>query len=229
MNRVELHLGPGRHEGYLRTSDGLAPLPVGSTLDRDSGVFTWAPGVGFVGAYDLVFVRHVDAAVARREVRIILAPKGSGSVGPQVVIDTPRSQQDVGQPFVLAGWAADLDAPQARASRRCTRGRIHSQVARRCFSARQRTAARGRMLPRYTARSSSSPGSASRARAGARPLRSRGLRMEYGAADFAPGKSRARDCALGVRGEGPSSHYRPSTCFACLLCRMTWAVAHSPT
>jgi hypothetical protein len=44
-------------------------------------------------------------------VRVILAPKGSGRVGPQVVIDTPRSQQDVGQPFVLAGWAADLDAP----------------------------------------------------------------------------------------------------------------------
>ena len=41
---------------------------------------------------------------------MILAPKGSGHVGVQVVIDTPRSQQDVGQPFMLAGWAADLDA-----------------------------------------------------------------------------------------------------------------------
>jgi hypothetical protein len=28
----------------------------------------------------------------------------------QVAIDTPRSQQDVGQPFLLAGWAADLDS-----------------------------------------------------------------------------------------------------------------------
>ena len=43
--------------------------------------------------------------------RIILAPRGSGHVGVQVEIDTPRSQQDVGQPFLLAGWAADLDAP----------------------------------------------------------------------------------------------------------------------
>lgn len=34
------------------------------------------------------------------------------AVHAQVVIDTPRSQQDVGQPFVLAGWAADLDATQ---------------------------------------------------------------------------------------------------------------------
>lgn len=28
-----------------------------------------------------------------------------------MVIDTPAPQQAVGQPFVLAGWAADLDAP----------------------------------------------------------------------------------------------------------------------
>ena len=58
-----------------------------------------------------MFVRWIGAhAVARHEVRIILAPKGSGAVGPQVVIDAPRSQQDVAQPFVLGGWAADLNA-----------------------------------------------------------------------------------------------------------------------
>ncbi len=63
------------------------------------------------GAYDLVFVRWAGGrAVARHEVRIILAPKGRGHIGTQVEIDMPRSQQDVGQPFVLAGWAADLDA-----------------------------------------------------------------------------------------------------------------------
>ena len=82
-----------------------------SQIDPASGVFTWAPGVGFVGPYDLgVRARQGDAAVGRREVRIILQPKGSHLVGPQVVIDVPRSQQDVAQPFVLAGWAADLDA-----------------------------------------------------------------------------------------------------------------------
>ena len=80
-------------------------------MDATTGVFTWAPGVGFVGAYDLVFVRwNGAAAVARHEVRIILEPKGSHLVGPQVVIDTPRSQQDVGQPFHFGGWAADLSA-----------------------------------------------------------------------------------------------------------------------
>jgi hypothetical protein len=67
--------------------------------------------VGFVGAYDLVFVRWAGGhAVARQEVRVVLAPKGSGAVGPQVVIDVPRSQQAVAQPFALGGWAADLNA-----------------------------------------------------------------------------------------------------------------------
>jgi hypothetical protein len=96
---------------FLRASDGLAPLPIGSQLDEATGVFTWAPGVGFIGSYDLAFVRWAGAQpVARHEVRVILAPKGSGWVGPQVVIDVPRSQQDVAQPFVLGGWAADLHA-----------------------------------------------------------------------------------------------------------------------
>jgi hypothetical protein len=97
----------------LRTSDGLSPLPVGSHLEPATGVFTWAPGVGFVGTYDFVFTRLAgERPVARQDVQIVIAPKGSGSIGAQVVIDTPRSQQDVEQPFVLAGWSADLSATQ---------------------------------------------------------------------------------------------------------------------
>src|SRR4029453_3946564 len=78
--------GRGGHtyRGDLRVGRGLAPLPVGSRLDATSGWFTWAPGVGFVGAYDLVFVRWAGTrAVARHEVRLILAPKGRGHVGVQ--------------------------------------------------------------------------------------------------------------------------------------------------
>jgi hypothetical protein len=58
-----------------------------------------------------VFVRSRNGvAVSKYEVRVILAPKGSGHVGADVVIDTPRSQQDVAQPFLLGGWAVDRDA-----------------------------------------------------------------------------------------------------------------------
>jgi hypothetical protein len=59
----------------------------------------------------LVFVRESGGrAIARRELRIVLTSKGSGRVGPQVVIDAPRSRQDLAQPFWLGGWAANLDA-----------------------------------------------------------------------------------------------------------------------
>ena len=97
VNRVELQLGDGDVTGYLRTSAGLAPLPIGSRLDRATNTFTWAPGVGFVGRYDFVFVRSANGrVVSRREVRIILHPKGRGSVGPQVVIDVPARDDDGG-------------------------------------------------------------------------------------------------------------------------------------
>ena len=114
IDRFELWLGAQggeRYTGHLRMGDRLGALPAGSQLDAASGWFTWAPGVGFVGVYDLVFVRWVgDRAVTRRDVRVILHPKGSGATGPQVVIDIPRSSQEVVQPFALGGWAADLTA-----------------------------------------------------------------------------------------------------------------------
>ena len=111
VDRLELRLGDGPYSGYLRVGAELAAIPAGSRLDASSGVFTWQPGVGFVGSYDLVFVKgSASGALSRREVRVVLAPKNSGRVGPQVVIDTPGSQVDVGQPFLLAGWAVDLDS-----------------------------------------------------------------------------------------------------------------------
>ncbi len=112
LDRFELHLsGTGRFAGYLRVGPGLSPLPVGSQLDAATGTFLWAPGVGFIGEYHLVFVRWADGRpVGRQEIEVQLRPKGHGHVGPQVVIDMPTAQQSVGQPFALGGWAADLDA-----------------------------------------------------------------------------------------------------------------------
>jgi hypothetical protein len=115
IGRVELQLGVrgGAMEGYLRTGETLAPLPVGSRLDRETGTFTWQPGVGFVGSYDFVFVqRGAGGLVGRQDVRVILQAKGSGFVGPQVIIDTPSWQSDVAQPFVVAGWAVDPGAAE---------------------------------------------------------------------------------------------------------------------
>jgi hypothetical protein len=110
------------YAGYLRAGRDLLPLPIGSCLDEVTGVFTWQPGVAFVGAYDLAFVRSRGGVPeARHEVRIILHPKGSTRIGPQVVIDLPAptdfpvasgfSRKDLARPFLVAGWAIDRDDP----------------------------------------------------------------------------------------------------------------------
>jgi hypothetical protein len=114
LDRVELHLGStGQHQytGYLQTAGGLKPLPVGSSLDTATGTFTWMPGVGFYGTYNLTFVRWSGAnAVARQDVRITLNAKGSNRVGPQTIIDAPKAGAPLGSPFFVGGWAADLDS-----------------------------------------------------------------------------------------------------------------------
>ena len=113
LDRLELQLadpGSGRYTGSLRIGDRLAPLPVGAQIDG-AGHFTWAPGVGFVGSYDLVFVRWSGAQpVARTEVRVILQPKQLGEVGPRVLIDTPVALAEVDAGFTIEGWAADLES-----------------------------------------------------------------------------------------------------------------------
>jgi hypothetical protein len=113
LDRFELRLGEtdGDHyTGYMRVGTALHALPIGSRIDPATGVFTWAAGVGFVRNYDLVFVRWTDGhAVARREVRFVLNPKGSNRLGPQVTIDTPIANATVGRAFSIGGWAIDLD------------------------------------------------------------------------------------------------------------------------
>ena len=114
LDRFELALGerPGEtYSGYMRVGSRVRPLPVGSHLEVETGAFTWSPGVGFIGTYDLVFVRSTSAGpIARREVRFILQPKGTGHIGAQVVIDAPRPHEEFEGWFAIGGWAADLDA-----------------------------------------------------------------------------------------------------------------------
>jgi hypothetical protein len=128
LDRFELDLrtlgpsDPRTLSGYMRVGERLGPLPIGSRLDETTGQFTWLPGVGFVGSYDLVFLRWQDGRpVSRFEVRFVLHPKGSNRVGPQVMIDTPfdsasglaqgRPSGELArlEPFLVAGWAVDLD------------------------------------------------------------------------------------------------------------------------
>jgi hypothetical protein len=118
MDRIELQLAADpsaaagdQYAGSLRVGDALAPLPIGSRLNPSTGVFTWQPGPGFLRAYDFLFVRsRAGRAAARQEVRIVINPRGSNRLGPQLTIDIPAANAQVAQPFVVAGWAIDGNA-----------------------------------------------------------------------------------------------------------------------
>jgi Divergent InlB B-repeat domain/Viral BACON domain len=68
LDRIELQLEPGA-TGVQMTPRGERPLPAGARIDPVTGVFTWAPGAGFVGAYDFV--------LGPQRVHIVLHPKGA--------------------------------------------------------------------------------------------------------------------------------------------------------
>ena len=78
LNRVELEFHSDAafaYEGYATVLGVRRPLPAGSTLDPRTGVFTWQPGPGFVGSYDLVFTAIGGrGAVTQWPVRIVLLP-----------------------------------------------------------------------------------------------------------------------------------------------------------
>lgn len=56
LGRLELRLAQAPTVGHLKANGNLRALPPGSRLDTATGVFTWGPLVGYIGAYDLVFL-----------------------------------------------------------------------------------------------------------------------------------------------------------------------------
>ncbi|HEY6391902.1 MAG TPA: SBBP repeat-containing protein [Bryobacteraceae bacterium] len=71
--RIELHLG-AVHDGYLRLAHETQVLPLGSTLDPETGVFYWDIVSPFFGAFDLEFTAD-EAGAAPVRVRVTVAPK----------------------------------------------------------------------------------------------------------------------------------------------------------
>ena len=53
----------------------LGALPAGAFLDRKLGQFFWQPGAGFVGTYNLVFVRASGGARERIPVEVRISPR----------------------------------------------------------------------------------------------------------------------------------------------------------
>ena len=53
-------LPPNHWVGFHVIGDGLRKLPIGSTLDKEKGIFYWQLGPGFLGDYQLVFFRKKE-------------------------------------------------------------------------------------------------------------------------------------------------------------------------
>jgi Tol biopolymer transport system component len=91
LERVEIHISWGTRglaplsncsisstnqwQGFQVIGGRPGALPIGSTLDREKGIFYWQPGPGFVGEYRLVFIkkdRHEN--VTRKNILVEIIP-----------------------------------------------------------------------------------------------------------------------------------------------------------
>ena len=79
VERVAVDLGKGiDYKGYMIVGKELRPLPIGSTLNMQKGIFFWLPGPGFIGEYNLVFLVQDETGLKRRiNTKIKILPKFS--------------------------------------------------------------------------------------------------------------------------------------------------------
>ncbi|MCX6584482.1 MAG: Ig-like domain-containing protein [Candidatus Aminicenantes bacterium] len=77
LARVEINLSDeGVFEGYSVVGDQLRELPIGSTLDKENGIFYWQSGPGFVGEYRLLFIgRDNNGQQTRKNIVVNIKPK----------------------------------------------------------------------------------------------------------------------------------------------------------
>jgi uncharacterized repeat protein (TIGR01451 family) len=112
LELLVVNLGDGArpgvtYRGYEIAGDQLLALPVGSHLDSQTGVFSWAPGLGFGGTHQLVFVLREAGTERQIRVEVSVEPQRTVEQQARVVIDLPLAGTEVGQPFTVAGWAID--------------------------------------------------------------------------------------------------------------------------
>ena len=99
------------YRGFERDGDTLKALPVGSTLDSRTGLFSWQPGLAFGGARDLVFTRTSKGMTEKIAVRVSVESQPPRDDVRRMNIDIPRPGETVGRAFMVSGWAFDGSAP----------------------------------------------------------------------------------------------------------------------
>jgi hypothetical protein len=83
LEPIEIDLGDAEpascravFSGIERVGAAERALPIGSSLDREGGVFRWQPGPGFIGTYELSFdVGRCDGSVTRVDVTVKVVPR----------------------------------------------------------------------------------------------------------------------------------------------------------
>ncbi len=59
------------YSGYLLKGNRSYPLPIGSTLDAERGIFYWQPGPGFRGDFHFIFkIKEETAGMSERRVKV---------------------------------------------------------------------------------------------------------------------------------------------------------------
>lgn len=80
LDRIELHIS-NIESGFMLSGNKFHPLPIGSTLDKRTGTFSWIPGPGFYGNYRLVFIKKgPEDELSKKEIHLRIVPK-SGTGG----------------------------------------------------------------------------------------------------------------------------------------------------
>jgi hypothetical protein len=78
LERIEVQLSDTASiiTGYTVIGQRFLPLPIGSTLDVNTGTFYWQLGVGFFGRHHLVFVeKQPDGKIIRKDMRVTIVQK----------------------------------------------------------------------------------------------------------------------------------------------------------
>jgi hypothetical protein len=109
QGRLELALGEGIQTGYLIANGTLRALPPGSRLDLATGLFTWHPVLGYLGTYELTFLRENGTQIP---ISVTLEPDGGSTGQIEMAIDRPTADAQVSGAFTVEGWALDSGAWQ---------------------------------------------------------------------------------------------------------------------
>ena len=110
LERLGIRLGAdAAHHGFLVRGGELHALPSGMTLDTRRGVLHWLVAPGLQGTLELAFVRE-EGGVPVERLRLQVHVDASARSTWRMSVDAPIADTTVMQPFVVGGWALDIDA-----------------------------------------------------------------------------------------------------------------------